>query len=132
MVEGDAERRFREAMSDDFNTPEAIAVLQALARDLNNAKSAGRSDEARVLAARLRTLGGILGLVHRDAEDWFKKASGATASGPTDAQIDEWIAARAAARKARNWAESDRLRDQLAAAGVALEDGPKGTTWRRK
>ena len=132
--EGEAEQRFRDAMDDDFNTPEAFAVLQSLARDLNTAKAAGRSDEAQVLAARLVRLGGVLGLLQSDAEAWFKQATGREQArhALTDAQIDELIAARTAARKAKDWAESDRVRDRLAAAGVVLEDGPKGTTWRRK
>lgn len=132
--EGEAEQRFRDAMDDDFNTPEAFAVLQSLARDLNTAKAAGRTEEAQALSARLVRLGGVLGLLHSDAEAWFKQAAGREQAphALTDAQIDELIAARTAARKAKNWAESDRVRDQLAASGVVLEDGPKGTTWRRK
>ena len=132
--EGDGEQRFRDAMDDDFNTPEAFAVLQSLARDLNTAKAAGRSEEAQALSARLVRLGGVLGVLQRDAEEWFKQATGREQASQalTDAQIDGLIAARTAARKAKNWAESDRVRDQLAAAGVMLEDGPKGTTWRRK
>jgi cysteinyl-tRNA synthetase len=133
VVEGDAEQRFREAMSDDFNTPEAFAVLQSVARDLNTAKSAGREADSRVLAARLPRLGNVLGLLQHDAESWFKQsASSAAATALSDAHIEELIAARVAARNARNWAESDRIRDQLAASGVVLEDGPKGTIWRRK
>ncbi len=149
---GEIEPRFREAMDDDFNTPEAFAVLQSLARDLNTAKSARREAEARTLAARLVRLGGVLGLLQHYPEAWFKQARKTIlerqadvidVGGPhptitrvlaslSDAQIDERIAARAAARRAKNWAESDRIRDELAAAGVLLEDGPQGTTWRRK
>jgi cysteinyl-tRNA synthetase len=131
VAEGEIEERFRAAMNDDFNTPEAFAVLQSVARELNTAKSAGREADARVLAARLVRLGGVLGLLQQDAESWFKQPAG-NAGSLSDAQIEELIAARVAARTARNWAESDRIRDQLAAAGVILEDGPKGTTWRRK
>jgi cysteinyl-tRNA synthetase len=132
VAEGEVEQRFREAMNDDFNTPEAFAVLQSVARELNTAKSSGRESDARTLAARLVRLGGVLGLLQHDAEAWFKQGASSGTAALSDAQIEELIAARVAARGARNWAESDRIRDQLAAAGVLLEDGPKGTTWRRK
>jgi len=133
-AEGEAEQRFRAAMEDDFNTPEAFAVIQTLARDLNTAKAAGRNDEAKVLAARLLRLGGVLGLLRSETEAWFKqaRAKDQASSALSDAQIDELIAARVAARKARNWIESDRIRDDLVAAGIILEDGPHGTKWRRK
>jgi cysteinyl-tRNA synthetase len=133
-ADGEAEQRFRAAMEDDFNTPEAFAVIQTLARDLNTAKSAGRVEESTMLAARLLRLGQLLGILYTDVESWFKRGGAGTqgTQAATDAQIEELIAARTAARKAKNWSESDRLRDQLASAGVLLEDGPKGTTWRRK
>jgi cysteinyl-tRNA synthetase len=132
--QGEADAKFRAAMEDDFNTPEAFAVIQTLARDLNSAKSAGRRDESSALAGRMLRLGRLLGILHSDVESWFKRGGtgGAGVPGMTDAQIEELIVARTAARKARNWTESDRLRDQLASAGVLLEDGPQGTTWRRK
>jgi cysteinyl-tRNA synthetase len=132
VAEGEIEERFRAAMNDDFNTPEAFAVLQSVARELNTAKSRGREGEARALATRLIRLGGVLGLLQQNPESWFKQGAGTSGAAPSDTQIEELIAARLAARTARNWTESDRIRDQLAAAGVLLEDGPKGTTWRRK
>ena len=132
MAEGEIEERFRAAMNDDFNTPEAFAVLQSVARELNTAKSSGREGDARTLATRLIRLGGVLGLLQQNPESWFKQGASTTGATLSDAQIEELIAARLAARTARNWTESDRIRDQLAAAGVLLEDGPKGTTWRRK
>ena len=125
-----ATQAFHDAMDDDFNTPEAIAALQGLAREINTARVAGAdSPKATSLASELRSLGGALGLLQAPPEAWFRAGAG---SGLSDAEIDAHIAARLAARKAKNWAESDRIRDQLAAAGVILEDKPGGvTTWRR-
>jgi cysteinyl-tRNA synthetase len=142
----EATDRFRVAMDDDFNTPEALAALQALARDLNVAKAAGESVRASALAAELRALGAVLGILQQDPEQWLKTrmelgpadAEGGASAGeggaarPTDAEIDALVAARVAARNAKDFRESDRIRDELQARGVALEDGPQGTTWRWK
>jgi len=121
---------FHAAMDDDFNTPEAIAVLQGLARELNSAKAAG-ADQAQQLriGADLRALARVLGILQVPDEQWFRAGS---AHGPGDAEIDALIAARLDARQQKNWAESDRIRKQLADQGVILEDKPGGaTTWRR-
>ncbi len=138
MVPTEATERFRVAMNDDFNTPEAMAVLQALARDLNIAKSA--SDQAKVsaIAAELRGLGAVLGLLGCDADTWLKtrpESAGVThvVSGgvaPEAAEIEALIEARRAARAAKDFKESDRVRDLLLARGIILEDGPEGTRWR--
>ncbi len=127
-----ATQAFQAAMDDDFNTPEAIAVLQGLARDLNTARTIpADGHKARLLAGELRALGGALGLLQLPPEDWFRCGVGA-ASGLSDAEIEARIAARKAAKQARNFPESDRIRDELAAGGVILEDKPGGvTTWRR-
>ena len=112
--------RFRQAMDDDFGTPEAVAVLFELANEVNR----GRNE----LAGQLRALGGVLGLLQRDPRA-FLQAGGA--QGLSDAEIEQKIDARLSARKARNYAESDRIRKELADAGVILEDSAATTTWRR-
>jgi len=129
--------RFRDAMDDDFNTPEALSVLQTLARELNTSKAAGDSQAASALAGELKALGGVIGLLQHAPAEWLSTrseltAGEAAADGLGDDEIDSMVAARTAARRAKHWAESDRLRDELAAAGVILEDGAGGTTWRRK
>jgi cysteinyl-tRNA synthetase len=123
---------FHAAMDDDFNTPEAIAVLQGLARELNTARDAGAAAAALgERAGELRALAGVLGLARLDPAEWFR--AGVGAQGLADAAIEGRIAARSAARKAKQWGESDLIRDELAAAGVILEDKPGGaTSWRRK
>jgi cysteinyl-tRNA synthetase len=134
---GEASRQFAEAMDDDFNTPGAIAALQDTARELNVAKAAGEGLKASALAAELRHLGGLLGLLGHPAEQWLSTGSALAGSGSASdsldaAAVEAFVAARIEARRQRNWAESDRIRDQLAAAGIVLEDGASGTTWRRK
>ena len=126
-----AARDFDASMDDDFNTPEAIAVLQGLAREINSARAPGGDlHQAKLLAGELRALGAVLGVLKLPPEEWFR--AGGTQGGLSDADIESRIVARAAAKKARNYPESDRIRNELAAAGVILEDKPGGlTTWRR-
>ncbi|MBU4498669.1 MAG: cysteine--tRNA ligase [Gammaproteobacteria bacterium] len=116
-----AAQAFKVAMDDDFNTPEALAVLFELASAANR----GDADSAQML----RNLGGVLGLLQRDTADFLK--SGAAGAGLSEAEIDAMIVARRDARAAKNFAESDRIRDALLAAGIVLEDGAGGTVWRR-
>jgi cysteinyl-tRNA synthetase len=127
---GSASERFRAAMDDDFNTAEAFAVLQDLARDLNVAKAAGAA-AAGALAAELAELGGVLGLLGCEPQQWLQtRTLRAEAAQPEPAEIDALVAARTAARKAGDYAEADRIRDRLLALGVLLEDGAQGTRWR--
>ena len=120
--QNDYARRFKEAMDDDFNTVEAMAVLFDLAGEVNRSESAA-------LAGLLKALGSVLGVLQRDPQE-FLQGGAAGAELSADA-IEALIQARRDARAAKNWAESDRIRDELAAKGVVLEDGAQGTTWRR-
>ena len=116
-------RRFREAMDDDFNTPEAVAVLFDLANEVNRAHSTA-------LARQLRSLGRLLGLLGRESEA-FLRAGTRLGDEISDAQIGALIAERNEARRAKDFRRADEIRDELLRQRIVLEDGPQGTTWRR-
>ena len=142
-------QRFLECMDDDFNTPEALAVLQNMLREMNTARDGGDAVRVAALAAELRSLASVLGLLSVPVDDWARlgKPQGVAGSRVncrprvtqpevaqafSDAEVERRIAARIAARRAKNWPESDRIRAELAAGGVVLEDKPGGATvWRR-
>jgi cysteinyl-tRNA synthetase len=107
---------FKAAMDDDFNTPGAIAVLFDLAAEVNRGHKAD--------AALLKALGGVLGILQQPPGDYLQ--GGASLD---EATIRQRIEARTAAKKARDFALADRIRDELAALGVELKDSPQGTTW---
>jgi cysteinyl-tRNA synthetase len=126
------------ALADDLNTPEALAEMHKIGTALNKA---GDAVERRTLKDALLGAGMLLGLLDKDPEAWRKggsisgtatlkfKAQGTLTA--VEKEIDELVVARTAARKAKNFAEADRIRDELLEKGIVLEDGPKGTTWRR-
>ena len=118
--------RFTEAMNDDFNTPLAIAALFDLANEVNKTKSSE-------LARQLRTLAGIIGLLQRNAKQFLQAdLSSANHGADFETEVIAQIDARAAAKKSRNFAEADRIRAELLAKGIILEDKPGGLTeWRR-
>lgn len=117
---------FMEAMNDDFNTPEAIAVLFDLASDVNKSGSTQK-------AALLKQLGKMLGLLQQNPQDYLQQRNvDANDIMFTPEEIEEMILQRLNARKGGNYAEADTLRKKLSDAGIILEDGPQGTTWRRQ
>jgi cysteinyl-tRNA synthetase len=124
---------FHKAMDDDFNSPEAIAVLFEITREINRNRDT-QPDKANILAGCLQRLGAVLGLLQADPEAYLRASLAAddgTAAGTSAEEVEDLIACRISARTAKDWAEADRIRDELDAAGIILEDGPDGTTWRR-
>jgi cysteinyl-tRNA synthetase len=114
-------RRFKEAMDDDFGTPEAVAVLFDLANEINR----GRDE----LGGQLRGLGCVLGILQREPDAFLRAGPGGELG---DAEIEQLIAQRAELKRRKNYAAADAVRDKLAEVGIVLEDTPAGTTWRRR
>ena len=121
-LDNDYSTRFHAAMDDDFNTPEAIAALFDLVREVN--KTTGEEQQA--LAGQLKYLGGVLGCLQADPQTFLQAGAGDDA-----AWIEEMIAKRIAAKKAKDFATADAVRDELVAKGIVLKDGPEGTVWTK-
>jgi cysteinyl-tRNA synthetase len=125
-------QRFTTAMDDDFNTPKAIAVLFEMAGEINKDR-AQAPERALALAKEMQDLAGVLGLLQLDADEFLQGGGAQQTQGGLDNEaIAELINKRTEARKNKDFAESDRIRDELANQGIVLEDGPDGTTWRRE
>jgi cysteinyl-tRNA synthetase len=122
-------QRFEQAMDEDFNTAEAMAVLFDLASQINKLKVTA-APEASILATTLKHLAGIIGLLQSNPDDYLKSA--VLSDGLSGAEIDGFIQQRAQAKADKNWAQSDRIRDELKAQGIVLEDKGEQTSWRRQ
>jgi cysteinyl-tRNA synthetase len=122
------ETAFQQAMDDDFNTPEALSVLFLILHEINRVK-ASEPVRAVQLAAVLRRLGAVLGLIQEDPEAFLQEGG---SEGLAGEEVEDLIRRRTEAREARDWAGSDRIRDQLLEAGIVLEDAADGTRWRRE
>jgi cysteinyl-tRNA synthetase len=130
LADSEYQRRFNAAMDDDFNSAEALAVLFELARELNRAREAGTGEAPR-LAATLVQLGARLGILQADPLQYLQGQPVRATDGLGDDEIEARIQARLDARARKDWAEADRIRDELQAAGIQLEDAAGATRWRR-
>ncbi len=119
--------RFTEAMNDDFNTPEAYSVLFDMAREINRVKATD-NEHASALGSLLRELADVIGILHQDPEAFLQGSD----DKDQVVEIEALIKLRNDSRAAKDWATADVARDKLTAMGIVLEDGPSGTTWRRK
>lgn len=123
-------KQFFDAMDDDFNTPEALAVMFELTREINRVRQ-NNQQQAAALAAELKHLGSILGILQSDPESYLRGNPDSGEGTLSDDAIESLIQRRLDARSGKNWAEADRIRDELKALGILLEDGAGGTRWRR-
>ncbi|WP_442498841.1 cysteine--tRNA ligase [Methylobacter sp. sgz302048] len=132
-IEADYKARFEQAMDDDFNTPVALSVLFDLARELNKVKENNR-EKAVQLAATLKYLSGLLGILQDDPDAFLKGGAiaGSSTLSLSNEQIEQQIQARLEAKKNKDWSTADRIRDELKEQGIILEDVPGGTNWRRE
>ncbi|MBK8815467.1 MAG: cysteine--tRNA ligase [Methylococcaceae bacterium] len=143
-LEDEYKKRFEQAMEDDFNTPVALSILFDLAKELNIAKKEGNQERIKMVAITLKYLGGLLGVLFYGPEDFLKQEitgggelrlplPSVSGDGTAVTFIDKQIQARVDAKKSKNWALADQIRDELKQQGVILEDKPDGTTtWRRE
>lgn len=123
--------RFTAAMSDDFNTSEALAVLFEIIKELNRAIKEQQAEQAQLYYSTLRYLVDILGLVQHDVDEFLKSDIGQVELNLTEAQIEDFIQQRQDAKKAKNFSQADQIRQDLLDLGVVLEDTRQGTIWRR-
>ena len=125
--------RFIEAMDEDLNTPNAIALIFEKVTEMNKAMDSGLDDTGKKALAKdlehLYSAAKVLGILGEDPEDFFEKVA-AQSDAVDPAVIQRLIAERAEARAGKDWARADAIREELKSMGIVLEDGPKGTTWR--
>lgn len=121
---------FNVYMDDDFNTPKAIALSHELARDLNRSQDK-QSQEALKLAATLRKMGSVMGILEDDPQQFLQAKTDANADDMDEAAIQSLIEERLAAKAAKDYGKADQIREHLATLGISLEDTPQGTSWRR-
>lgn len=126
-AEVEPDERVVAALADDINTPLAISYLHEIANSLNKAQDINEQQKYKSL---LLSSAGVLGLLYQDPEIWFK---GALQDGKVDEkQIEALIEERLQAKKNKDWAKADAIRNQLKEAGILLEDTPQGTSWKRE